>query len=316
MVKTFAGYCTVFCLATAACGGSTTSTAISCGPGTTLVNGQCVASEVGGGSGEGGAGGGAGDGTVMAGGSVGGAGTTTVPSLDAGREAALDDFCSGRDVVATGSPGLFDDFEDGDTRVLANDGRTGIWVLFAQGCTPTPPASKPLPEPPAPGNASKYALHVTGTGCMSIHDIGAFNGFGDGVNAGNCAYDASSYDGMYFWAIGAGVRVDIMMGMRSTTPLKFGGDGTCAQDAMDKGCFDHYLVTKALTGEWKQYSFTWNQLRQGGWGTKAVWDVKQVTDFTVAGSNNDSTATTLDFSIDDVGFFKGSPPPDPPAPRP
>jgi len=256
-------------------------------------------------SGEGGTGGG---GTSGAGGSL---------SPDSG---AKEDFCAGRDVVATGMPGLLDDFEDGNTTIPANDGRNGVWVLYATGCTPTPDAKKPLPQPPVQGatttNASKYALRVMGTGCTTIHDIGAFHGYGDGVNSGNCAYDASQYDGMYFWAIGAGVRVDVMIGMRTTTPLKFGGDGSCAQDANDKGCYDEYTVTFPLTEDWKEYSFTWSQLRQQGWGTKAVWNLKLTNEFTVAGSNNDSTATMLDFSIDNVGFFKGTPPTDPPAAGP
>jgi hypothetical protein len=225
---------------------------------------------------------------------------------------AVNDFCAGRDVVATGAPGLIDDFEDGDNQVLANDGRSGIWVLYADGCTPSQPVLHPLPEAPSPGNASKMAFHVTGTGCKTIHDIAAFNGYGDGVNGGNCAYDASAYDGIYFWAIGAGIRVDLLVGLRTTVPAIYGGDGSCATDGMTKGCFDHYSVSKALTGEWKQYSFTWNQLHQQGWGTKAAWNVKIVTDFTVAASNNDSTDPQIDFSIDNVGFFKGTPPTEPP----
>ncbi len=33
------------------------------------------------------------------------------------------------DVVATGSPGLIDDFSDGNGEILPNDGRDGYWYV-------------------------------------------------------------------------------------------------------------------------------------------------------------------------------------------
>ena len=93
-----------------------------------------------------------------------------------------------------------------------------------------------------------------------------------------------------------------------------GGDGSCAQDAPNKGCWDRHGVSIALTSDWKEYSFTWSQLRQAGWGTKAPWDAKLTAEIVFEASANDATVPTIDFSVDNVGFFKGMAPTDSPMP--
>jgi hypothetical protein len=117
---------------------------------------------------------------------------------------------------------------------------------------------------------------------------------------------------MYFWAIGAGVRVNIGIGLRTTTAEIYGGDGSCAKDGNNNGCYDRHALSIPLSGDWKLYSFTWNQLRQAGWGTKAAFDAKITTQIVFGATSNDAAATSIDYSIDNVGFFKGTPPSDPP----
>src|SRR5258708_4307870 len=146
----------------AACGGSSVSPGATCGAGTMLVNGQCVIAGNGGASG-GSSDGGAGGSSAGGGDLVGGGGI----AVDGGGGAAATGPCSGKSVVATGSPGLIDDFENDDMAILTNDGRFGLWGTGTTGCTVTP--TPLLPAAPVAGktvnNASKYALHITVTGC-------------------------------------------------------------------------------------------------------------------------------------------------------
>ena len=221
-------------------------------------------------------------------------------------------------MVATGMPGLMDDFEDGDGNILPNDGRFAGWYLANNGtCTLTPAQGLILPEAPVPGatvnNASKYAMHVTATGCSGFNGPSLqtpFNLFG----IAGCAYDASQYDGMYFWATGNVLQLTVAVGLTTTIPTKYGGTGTCAQDATDKGCWDAFNTYVRLTPDWKLYSFKWSDLRQAGFGTKTPWDAKLTASIYISVSGNQATTTTADFSIDNVGFYKGMPPTDPPMP--
>jgi len=226
--------------------------------------------------------------------------------------------CWGRDVVAGGSPGSIDDFEDGDLALLSNDGRTGRWwMATGPGCTVTPSPFLPLAPVAAGGkNTSSHAVNVKVTGCTSYSPSlnAGFNTYIDttgtpdsdgGFPEYTCAYDVSKYDGVYFWAVGDGEQIMIGLPMRTTIPASVGGDGSCESEP-GPGCWDHYLTTADLTATWTQYSFTWADLLQLGWGKAVPWDAKLVTgiSFTIA----QAAAGPVDIWIDNVGFYKGSPP--------
>jgi hypothetical protein len=187
-----------------------------------LVDGQCVVSGTRGGGGPGGAAGASGMGGQSEG-NGGSSGGSTSASLDGGGDASAPDFCLGKDVVAKGTPGLLDDFEDHNVGILANDGRLGAWFWGGANCTlgPVPLA----PQPPVSGtsstDASKYAMRVTAAGCSQAALAVGFNE----NNTLKCGYDASAYDGVYFWAIGAGTQVLVGIGLRSTLP--------CTSEAME-----------------------------------------------------------------------------------
>jgi hypothetical protein len=85
---------------------------------------------------------------------------------------------------------------------------------------------------------------------------------------------------------------------------------------MDKGCWDRHSITIDLTGDWKEYSFTWAQLQQAGWGTRKPWDARLTGDLAFVVGTTPGPPITADLSIDNVGFFKGMPPTDPPMPAP
>lgn len=257
--------------------------------------------------------GGNGTGTATGGTGTGASGTVNAGGNGTGGTTAVD-ICAGKDVTATGTDGLLDDLEDSDTAVRAADGRVGSWYVSGDpGCTLMPPEGPPPPEAPVAGanvaNASNYSVHVAATGC---------NEYGFGLSAsfnlqgaGACAYDAAAYDGMYFWGVGEAVELWVAVGTRQTTPISQGGDGTCA----DGACWNSFGTSITLTGDWARYDFTWDELmQQAGWGTPTDWDVTQTTTITWSVTHLQVGETGASYSIDNVGFFKGTPPSDPPMP--
>lgn len=256
-------------------------------------------------------------GTIGSGGvSAGGASAGGVSAGGAGGSVDLTDLCLGQDQRADGSDGLVDDLEDGDSRTRAADHRSGVWwVAAGNGCkvVPDPNSPRPLPVQPPPGDASKYALQVTATGCLT-----SSWGFQTGLTLNNvgdraCAYDATAYDGVQFWAIGQGVRLLTQVVERATFPVRYGGDGTCdGHTGTDVGCWDHYSVTFGLSGQWALYAFSWSSLAQAGWGTPVPFDVRTLTEIAFQVSPDQATTNVADLAIDDVRFYHGAPDPTPP----
>ncbi len=288
-----------------ACGSSTSGT--TCGPGTVKQDGQCVPESMGGAAGSGGGAGLSGSGGGSGGGDAGSAGT-----VGGSAGAATSDPCSGKGVVATGSSGLIDDFEDGNVVLPAEDGRYGVWFLTGAGCTFSP--TKLAADAPVAGatvdNSSAYAVHINALECPPYNfALGTVLNLKGGLN---CAYDASAYDGLYFWAVGDGVQMEVGVGLRSVEPTNVGGDGTCAQDSANTGCWDRHIAKVTLTADWQLYSFAFSDLQQAGWGTAATWDPTIVADLVFLVSSDQTTPDAVDYSIDNVGFYSGTPPTTPP----
>lgn len=216
--------------------------------------------------------------------------------------------CAGKGVAADGSKPMIDDFEDGNIAILEQENRKGNWWWSGDtGCTLTP--SPFAPSAPSAGNASHYALHLTGTGCSSW---GANTGFTINNSSGSlsCPYDASVYDGMSFWAIGAGVTLHVAVATSSTIPVSAGGDGTCPDSTGTLTCYDNFAKSFTLDGTWKQYHFAWSDLALGGWGPAVSWDASKLAQV----SFGIGVGVSADFSIDDVRFYKGTVDTTPPAP--
>jgi hypothetical protein len=242
-------------------------------------------------------------GAVELGGSAGSAG------------AAAANKCPPAIPAATGATPLIDDFEDGDVAIPKNESRTGSWRFdtdMTAGGTVTP---NPLATTPPTGlNTTKAALHVKADGFTSVWGISIFvflNELADPAampwKAYSCGYDASAYDGIYFWAKADGTSVgkNLMFNVQTlqVIPGDQGGDGTCTT------CFDAHFVQLPLSGEWAQYAVLWKDLKQGTFGVPKV-DFKQASIGRIA-FNVSNTDMPADIWIDQVGFFKGAPPASP-----
>ncbi len=222
----------------------------------------------------------------------------------AGAKLGTDNFCSGHELVAEGIDPLIDDVEDGDILIRPVEHRTGYWWTFDdKTCSHSPAVAQA--EAPGGRNPSRFAMHVGAHDCFTY-------GFGivltlNRVSIFNCAYDASRYDGVYFWARSGQSPVTALfeVATRQTEPLSFGGDGSC-----EPHCWDTHSVYVELTPVWKQYSAYWTDLRQRGFGEKPVpFDAKQI-----AAIHLSTSATPRNFReiwIDQVAFFKGAAPPSP-----
>jgi hypothetical protein len=210
--------------------------------------------------------------------------------------------CDPNPVKATGSDALIEDVEDGDKAVRQAEGRTGYWWLeHDEGCQVMP--HDPAAVAPEGKNSSHFAMRGAVRDCIGWgFDLGfSLNGKG-----GLCAYDASVYDGVYFWArSGQGkVVIHFRAGTRQTEPAAEGGDGTC--DAQGNGCWDEYAIDVTLEPTWKLYSAKWSQLKQMGWGKAVPFNVKELTAFHWTAPAKPSDYREI--WVDQVGFFKGTPP--------
>jgi len=113
-----------------------------------------------------------------------------------------------------------------------------------------------------------------------------------------CAYDASSYTGITFWAKG-----NVTLSFRVATVLTMPSDqgGYCTSF-----CYDHNSVTVSdLTSAWQQYTFTWSQLVQRGWdGSLDPVDPAGILElqWEVTGAN---AAGPWEFAVDEIAFAGG-----------
>lgn len=301
------------CLSCAACASSRSSTGTEGGS-----NAQGGMNAAGAGTGRGSGGGRTGDGgsdDVGHGGTGPADGKTAGASGDKGSSGAPDTGvvrpCEGLAVTAKGSAGLIDDFEDGDLLIPNDDGRHGTWG-YGYSVEDTCPQESPLlVAHPVSGrsvdDASRFAMRVQEAGCAVLSQDVAFNV----ANRAFCPYDVTAYDGVYFRAVGAGVELTVKLGLTSTEPRSFGGDGTCDQDGTITHCWDSYQVRFTLSDEWALYSFKWGDLSQAGYGTATDFDPALVTQILFEGTSQ-APVPMVDFSTDDIGFFQGEPPASPP----
>jgi len=173
---------------------------------------------------------------------------------------------------------------DGTKPVVMNLDPGGGWFVFHDP-TPsgvmTPPTIDAFPTALAGG-----VIHTTGRGFIDWGGGIGFNFQGAGALT---PIDASDWKGITFRAWGTSA-MHVGLATMATMP-EF---NKC------KKCYDHYAVDIYLTPEPKTYTFTWADLRPGGWGTKVPLDPK-----TVVGLNFTSKGgVPWDFTIDDLKFIQ------------
>jgi hypothetical protein len=185
------------------------------------------------------------------------------------------------------------------TRMQVWGSAPGVVHVWSSGQPPVDPRV----GPPEGANPSRLALHVAAYDCRTW---GFGLGFALNGAAGRCAYDASVYDGISFWARSGGLDVTarLTVGTRQTQPFAYGGDGSC-EAAGNRGCWDQYSVPIALTPDWRQYALSWADLRFPSSGKAVPFDIKQLT--SIALSTTAEPTIVREIWLDQVSFFKGKP---------
>ncbi len=157
-----------------------------------------------------------------------------------------------------------------------------------------------------PGFMSAHAGQYKGTGANSPKTalgfgVGAVLNLAIDPTVGTFCVDISAFDGISFWAKtevdDSAITVNFVVpstnaqSINATTGKQTGGD--CIT-----GCFDHPYKIVALSRTWEQYTVAF--AATSGGSTK-VKNVLQELGF----FNSDAT---WDFSLDEIAFYKGTPP--------
>lgn len=242
------------------------------------------------------------------------------------------DFRVGSHIITTGDgklvvsvavdDTLIDDFEDGDSLLVAAAGRNGNWFTFndGSGIQLPAPGSETLPE--VVDASANFVLHVTGRDFSPNRQQpdGSFPFFGAAVAASLSndpttgrvmPYDASSYSGIRFnfrmaFPQSTPVQLAFLVGTSATTPVEDGG--TCTAN-----CYDDFGFVGSVPFSPLYFSggFTWDQLVQQGFGTQVTFDpatilfIKWIVSFPDAGQS--SAADRFDFQLDDLAFLSDDP---------
>lgn len=196
-------------------------------------------------------------------GAASGPGSTAAPSA-----------CDGKSRKMTAGDMYISDFESGDMH--------GWYDYTASG-----PLNLLVAATPGAVSTAR-AGHLAATGLMS---------FGGGMGFGTGCWDTSALDGVSFWAkgtAGSANTIQIQVAIPATHAVANGGD--CVEK-----CFDHPSKTITLTGEWKQYTATFAELKQAGFGNPARYDGVMM-----ALNWASTEGPDVDFWIDEVALYAGT----------
>jgi hypothetical protein len=195
---------------------------------------------------------------------------------------------------------LIDDLADGDGQIALRDGRNGLWFTMADGAEgtlwPTPSAFQTVL---GSGPRGGYAARMYGSGFTSW---GAALGLSfSQALTGPCAYDASGFSGITFWA-------------RSATPAiirvnlaTVGTQGTRDGGACAGTCSNDFGTPIALATVWQKYTIAFTDLSQRNHGSDAAtagFDPTQLTQLQfVADPGKAFDISVTDLSFTPAGLF-------------
>jgi hypothetical protein len=184
-----------------------------------------------------------------------------------------------------------DDMEDGDSLIIATDGRRGSWYVNNDATRgfQMPALGEPFTVTPGGASGSAYAVRTTGSG---FNTWGAALGVVlSGANSLRCPYDVTGTRGIRFVAKGTG-SVTVQVATSATVQINQGG--RCATN-----CEDFYATTIELGSTWTTYQLPWQSLAQEGWGTRAAFAPNTVMFFEFAFD----VGSFFDLYIDDLTFY-------------
>lgn len=219
------------------------------------------------------------------------------------------DVDGGRSIGRAGGNLTLDNFDSLENGYSGN-GLQGGWFVYDDGSdgTQEPPSNEVKPIPGGL-SGSEGVLRVRGEG---------FTSWGSGLGtvfasdgSGACAFDASAYTGITFWAKGLIEEDDsiepwdpgilrVMLVEKDVVPLP---EGNC-DDALGD-CWSSHRVRITLGECWKRYSFRFSEFEPDAWGFPGgTLDLTELYElaFELGRGNR------YDIWLDDIRFFIGTPP--------
>lgn len=157
--------------------------------------------------------------------------------------------------TGSGETLLIDDFEDGDTDIVAEKGLAGAWYIYEESQGDHEFEVERLASPRLD---SQWAVHT------SASDQGGWAGLGASLSS--CVYDASGYVGVHFWIRGTSGPIEVALLTPGVIPFEEGG--TCTQNA-EGLCWDAYRSTVAVSEGWTEVFLPFTTFEQLGYGQDA-----------------------------------------------
>jgi hypothetical protein len=187
---------------------------------------------------------------------------------------------------SSGTRPLIDDFEDGNSQALVQDGRDGYWHVIRDDSG----GQLSLQEPPVPesggANDSSRAMHLVGS---DFSEWGA--GLSLDLRQGAPPYDASLQRGLSFWGRGSTpLRVIFVQQNLST--------GYACSTCSSEDCNQYYYADVPLTDTWAEHRLAWSNLVQSPVGV-TPFDPNQL----LLIKFEAPAAERFEFWLDDVGFY-------------
>jgi hypothetical protein len=153
-----------------------------------------------------------------------------------------------------------------------------------------------------------HSGEYAGTGAITVMAGGFGVGtlFNEAINPAAKVYcvDISAFDGVSFWAksatAGSTVTVNFVLPSTnavSTNSMGQSNGGDCVPASME--CYNHPRATVTLAADWTQYTVKFSA---ASGGSAPVGNVIQEIGWL-------SPDATWDFSLDEIAFYKGTPPP-------
>jgi hypothetical protein len=191
-------------------------------------------------------------------------------------------------IAASGTAPLIDDFEDGDARGSANDGRSGSWHIIRDGTGGQVSMNEPPQAELGGANASARAMHLSGSG---------FTVWGAGLaldlRQDSGPYDASVHQGIRFFARGTD-RLRLSLVQQNLAPDH--RCSTCDPQFFECGLF--YGTEIVLGAAWTEYTVAWTTLGHEFQGGTAFGPDQLLTLLFKS-----TSPAAFDFWIDDVAFY-------------
>jgi hypothetical protein len=150
------------------------------------------------------------------------------------------------------------------------------------------------------GHAGQYAGKGAKTATAGGYGVGTVYNVAIDPGAGILCIDISAFDGVSFWAkaASAGSKVSVNFVVPQTNEATTDSTGHPNGGDCKAHCFNHPRVVVALTSDWAQYTV---KFADAAGGSAKVGSVIQE----IAWLSPDAD---WDFSIDEIAFYKGTPP--------